>query len=190
MSGPTIPTRFAKEKCALVLIDVQEKFRDLIYDMPAVTASCSRLLRFCDRLEIPIVVAEHYPEGLGKTLPELMELIPEGSVPLEKITFSCADNNEFNERMESLDRKQIILCGLETHVCVYQTACDLLLRGLQVAVAMDAVSSRSRQNRENGFLRMRELGAQIMSVEMILFEILKKAKTDDFKSVAGILKET
>ncbi|MHC4550159.1 MAG: hydrolase [Planctomycetota bacterium] len=178
-----------KDHAGLVVIDLQERFRDLVDGLPAVVAACSRLVRFCARLDVPMVVTEHYPAGLGRTLPELAETLPASATRLEKITFSCCGDDGFMQAVRDLGRAQWILCGIEAHVCVYQTAIGLLREGRQVAVAADAVSSRRGADREVGIERMRDLGVQVMSVEMILFEILKQAKTDDFQAVADLLKE-
>lgn len=176
------------ERSALVVVDVQERFRDLIHDMPAVIAACSRLIRFCARLEIPILVTEQYPAGLGKTIPELAELLP-GHDALEKLTFSCCGDEGFAHAVAALGRDQFLVCGIETHVCVYQTVRDLRAAGHQVAVAADAVSSRRVRDRDTALALMRDLGAQLMTVEMMLFEILVRAGTPEFKRVADILKE-
>jgi nicotinamidase-related amidase len=184
---PRVPARLEKKKCLLVLVDVQERFRGLIDGMDGVVRNSARLLRFCDRLDIPVVVTEQYPQRLGRTVPELAALAP-GAVPYEKLTFSCAGDRRFMGRLQSLGRSQAILCGIEAHVCVYQTVFDLLALDWQVAVAADAVSSRRPAERDLGLARMRELGAQVMGAEMIMFEILREAGTPDFKAVADVLK--
>ncbi|MFO7654272.1 MAG: isochorismatase family protein [Candidatus Krumholzibacteriia bacterium] len=188
--GPvrSVPPRLEKQRAALVLIDMQERFRDLIDDGPAVTAACSRLVRFCRQLEIPVLVTEHYSRGLGVTITELRQLF-DPFQPIEKIAFSCCGSGEFNDALDRTGRDQIVLCGIEAHVCVYQTAFDLLRKGKQVAVAADAVTARSPVNRDLGLRRMSELGVQTMGVEMIMFEILRQAKTEEFQAVAPILKE-
>ncbi len=182
-----LPDKLDRERVVLVVIDMQEKFRNLIHGMPEVIQGCSRLIRFWDRLGLPILVTEHYPAGLGSTLPELREILRDVS-PLEKITFSCHGDEAFRDRLRS-SRDQVVLCGIETHVCVYQTAYDLLRDHKQVALACDATSSRRQTDREIGLSRLAGLGCQNMSVEMMMFEILKVAKTDDFKLVADILRE-
>jgi isochorismate hydrolase len=183
-----LPPRLVRERAVLVLIDMQERFRALIQDIEPVIAGCSRLLRFCQRLDIPVVVTEHYPRGLGTTFPELRALV-EPWRPVEKIAFSCCGDDGFTRALADTARDQVVLCGIETHVCVYQTAFDLLHTGRQVAVAGDAVGSRRVADRELGLRRMAELGVQSMSTEMILFEILGRAKTEEFAAVADILKE-
>ncbi len=187
-SDASYTRRLEKNRVALVVIDLQERFRDIIHGMAAVATASDRLIRFCQHLEIPIVVTEHYPRGLGVTFPELRRLF-DPFKPVEKISFSCCGNGEFNNTIDQLKRDQIILCGIESHVCVYQTAFDLLNKGKQVAIAVDAISSRSAANREVGLQRMATLGTHNMCVEMIMFEILRRAKTDDFKLVANILRE-
>ncbi len=184
-----LPDRLQADRLVLVVIDVQERFRNVIHGMPQVVAACSRLIRFCDRLEIPVLVTEHYPRGLGSTLPELRDLLRPLRA-LEKITFSCELDEGFRAGLGATGRDQVVLCGIESHVCVYQTARDLLAAGRQVAVAADAVSSRRASDRETGLALMRDLGAQIMSAEMIMFEVLRIAGTAEFKRVADILKES
>ena len=184
-----LPPRLEKHHVALLVIDMQERFRDLIDGMPGVAAQCSRLVRFCARLEIPVVVTEQYPVALGRTLPELAGVLPKGTAPIEKTTFSCGGDEGFRKAVAGLRREQWVLCGIETHVCVYQTALDLLRDGRQVALAADAVSSRRPRDREMALGRMRDLGVQMMSTEMVLFEILRQAGTPDFRAVAAILKE-
>ena len=188
MKGPSLLERFTADRCVLVVVDLQEKFRDLIHGMDQVVDGSSRLIRFCQALDIPILVTEHYPRGLGVTLSEIRRLFQPFSC-IEKIHFSCGGNPEFNEAVKKLGRDQIILCGIETHVCIYQTAFDLAGDGHQVAVAVDAVSSCSPSDREIGLKRMSEIGIQSMGVQMLMFEILKKAGTEQFKKVAPIIKD-
>ena len=183
-----IPVSFQKQNTALIVVDIQELFRTLIYDMNSVIANSSRLVRFCDRLEIPVIFSEQYSKAFGATVKEISEVAHQYK-PVEKISFSCAGDSGFISKLESTKRKQIILCGLETHVCVYQTARDLLQKGYQISIAADAISSRNVSNRNLGLAYMRDLGVQVMTAEMIMFEILKIAKTADFELVSDILKE-
>ncbi len=181
------PQRIDRKQAVLIVVDVQERFRDLIDGMPDVIRNSARLISFCDRLDVPILASEQYPHGLGRTVSELRELL--GPVdPLEKLSFSCAGDTRFVGKLRGLGRSQFILCGIEAHVCVYQTAFDLLGMGWQVAVAADAVSSRLPSNREHGLAQMRDLGARIMSTEMLMFEMLRAAGTPEFKRVADLLK--
>ena len=183
-----IPRRLKPSRAILIVVDVQELFRPLIHQMELVVANCSRLMRFSDRLDIPQIVTEHYPAKLGGTIESLASLAPNFD-PVEKISFSCAGDAGFLSRLKSTRRDQVILCGIETHVCIYQTARDLLDEGYQVVIAADAVSSRQVTNRNLGLAYMRDLGAQVMTTEMVMFEIRRVARTDEFKSVSEILKE-
>jgi len=184
---PILPPRLQKIRTCLVVVDMQELFRPLIHHLEQVLANCSRLVRFCDRLEIPLLVTEQYPARLGATVPELAGLTRKFA-PVEKLSFSCAGDAQFLSQLQALHRDQIVLCGIEAHVCIYQTARDLLEDGYQVVVAADAVSSRQVSDRNLALAYLRDLGAQVMTTEMIMFEILKVARTDDFKTVADVLK--
>ncbi len=188
MQDQKLPARLETARTVLVVVDIQEKFRDLIHGMDQVVAGTSRLIRFCQFLDIPILVTEHYPRGLGVTISEIRRLFKPFAC-IEKIHFSCYGNADFKEALKRLGGDQIILCGIETHVCIYQTAFDLLRQGKQVAVAVDAVSSCSATDREIGLKRMSEIGVQSMGVQMLMFEILRQAGTEQFKKVAPILKE-
>jgi len=182
------PKRLDKNNTALVVIDIQKLFEPMIHEMDTVIANSSRLIRFSDRLCMPVLMTEHNPQKLGPTVSALSELVPRVE-PIEKISFSCAGDHIFMSKLKATHREQVILCGIESHVCVYQTARDLLEDGYQVVVAADAVSSRQVSNRNLGLAYMRDIGVQIMTSEMIFFELLRIAKTDDFNAVADILKE-
>ncbi|MFI5402405.1 MAG: hydrolase [Planctomycetota bacterium] len=184
-----LPPRLEKQRVALLLIDMQERFRDLIDGMAGVVAQCSRLVRFCDRLGIPVVVTEQYPAALGRTLAELAAVLPKGAAPIEKTTFSCGGDEGFRRAVAGVKREQWVLCGIEAHVCVCQTALDLVRDGRQVALAADATSSRRPRDRDLALARMRDSGVEVTSTEMVLFEILRQAGTADVKSVAPILQE-
>ncbi len=184
-----VPDRLTPDRTALVVIDIQERFRDLIYNVEGILAATSRIIKFSQAMEMPVLVTEHYSRGLGVTVTELRNLF-KPLQPLEKIHFSCQGNEGFRKALADTGRDQIILCGIETHVCVYQTAADLLREGKQVAVAVDAVSSLSAVNRQIGLQRMSEMGVQTMGVQMLMFELLRKAGTSDFKAVSGLLKES
>ena len=184
---PPIPDRLDRQRCCLVVIDLQERFREIIVGMDDVLDATGRLIRFCQQLEIPILVTEHYPRGLGVTVPEVRELFHPFAAQ-EKVHFSCCGDKDFRESLSGTGRDQILLCGIEAHVCIYQTAADLLRDGKQVAVAADALSSCTAENRRLGLRRMSELGVQTMGAQMIMFEILHRAGTTDFKTVAPLLK--
>jgi len=127
------------------------------------------------------------PKALGPTVPDIAELLT-GEEPIDKASFSCAGHEAFNAKLEALGREQVLLCGIETHVCIYQTAMDLLARGLPVTVVADAVSSRTAQNRQIGLDRLATEGVILASTEMVLFELLRTAEHPRFKQIAKLVK--
>ncbi len=168
-----------REKAALVVVDVQEGFRS--YDsFDAVAQACSKLVRGARILEVPRIVSEQYPKGLGHTAPELGL---QDELVVEKSVFSAA-------RAEGFDlegRAQAIVCGIETHVCVSQTVLDLLDRGIEVHVPADAVGSRHVLDYERGLERLERAGAVVSTVESVLFELLERAGTPQFKEVQRLI---
>lgn len=182
-----LPDRLTADRTVLVVVDLQEKFRDLIHGMDQVMERSRRLIGFCRELKIPVLVTEQYPRGLGVTASEIREACRPFTA-IEKMTFSCAGADGFNQALRATGRDQVILCGIETHVCVYQTACDLLREGRQVIIAADAVSSCGAADRELGLQRLRDVGADIMGTQMIMFEILREAGTPAFRNVSALLR--
>lgn len=175
------------EKTVLVLVDVQGKLATLMYNKEEFFSNVIKLIKGAKALELPIIWNEQLPDKLGPTIPEIRELLS-GLAPLDKNTFSCCGNSEFSAKLESTGRKQVLLAGMETHVCVYQTAIDLMSLGYDVYLIADAVSSRTLRNIELGIEAMKNAGAKITCVEMALFEILRKAKGEMFKEIIGIVK--
>ena len=146
-----------------------------------------RLAKGAGAMNLPILVTEQYPKGIGRTVAELAEIVPEFA-PLEKIAFSCCGARNFSSALASRNVRDVVVCGIEAHVCVCQTALDLLDLGLGVFVAADAISSRTPENWQHGIERMRDAGATIVSTEMILFELLEEAGTDQFKKILELIK--
>jgi nicotinamidase-related amidase len=173
-----------RERAALVVIDVQEAFRPAVLDFEQVAASVSVLVRGARVLGLPVLVTEQYPKGLGHTVREVAEHL-DGVQPLEKVCFSAVDAEGFRD---SLARDQVLLCGIEAHVCVSQTAEDLLADGREVHVAQDAVTSRTADNRALGLHKMERAGATVTSVETALFELLGRAGTPEFKEVQALIR--
>jgi nicotinamidase-related amidase len=172
-----------RERAALVVVDVQEAFRPAVRDFDEVAAGAATLVRGALVLGLPVVVTEQYPRGLGATVPEVAEHL-DGIEPIDKVCFSAAAADGFDLG----GRDQVLLCGIESHVCVSQTAHDLLDRDVEVHVAADAVSSRTERNRDLGLHKMESSGAVVTSVETALFELLGAAGTDEFKQVQGLVK--
>jgi len=169
----------ARERAALVVVDVQEAFRQYA-SFERVAAASAQLLQGARILEVPAIVSEQYPKGLGHTAPEVGL---EGEKPLEKTVFSAVRAEDFDLR----GRDQAIVCGIETHVCVSQTVHDLLDRGVEVHVPADAVGSRHAIDYERGLERMERAGAVVSTVEAALFELLERAGTPEFKAVQKLI---
>ena len=169
----------ARDRAALVVVDVQEAFRPAVQDFDGVVEGTRRLMEGAKVLGIPVVVTEQYPKGLGRTVEELGEV-----EPVEKTCFSAARADGF----DLAGRDQALVCGIEAHVCVSQTAHDLLEQGVEVHVASDAVTSRTEANREVGLHKMERSGAIVTSVETALFELVGAAGSDEFKAIQRLIK--
>lgn len=173
-----------RERTTLVVIDVQEAFRKALDRFDEVAAKAAQLVRGAAAIGVPIVVTEQYPKGLGTTVPEIAESLPSGVQALDKVRFSAVGVEGF----ELGGRDQALVCGIEAHVCVAQTALDLIDLEAEVHVAADAVGSRTDADRDIGLARMERAGAEITSVEMALFELLGSADAPGFKEVQAIVK--
>lgn len=173
--------------CVLVLIDLQERLVGAMHEQGRLVDQTRRLLSGVTTLGVPVIVSEQVPEKLGPTIPDLASLLP-GWAPIPKSTFSCMGEPVFVERLRESGRGTILLAGIETHVCVYQTARDLLDAGYQVELVADAVSSRAPSNIEVGIRRMLSDGARLTSVEMCLFELQRAAGDDSFRTISRIVR--
>ena len=171
------------DRTTLVVVDVQEAFRRVVPDFDRIAKATATLIEGAQAIGIPVVITEQYPKGLGDTVPEVAEHLPEDTQPLEKVCFSAAHAEGFDLG----GRDQALVCGVETHVCVNQTALDLLESGVDVQVAEDAVGSRTGANKQVGLHKMERAGAEITSVETALFELLGRAGTDEFKRVQKLI---
>ncbi|MCW9040189.1 MAG: isochorismatase family protein [Rhodospirillales bacterium] len=174
-------------RSALLVIDVQERLMPAIYEAKRVVSNARILMRAATRLDIPMLVSEQYPKGLGHSVSAVAELAPTGAV-LEKVHFSCVSDRDYLERFRSLGRGQAVVCGAEAHVCVLQTVMGLLEENAAVFVVADAVSSRTPRNHRLAIQRMRAAGASIVSTEMAIFEWLNKAGTPEFKELSALIK--
>ncbi|MBI1815800.1 MAG: isochorismatase family protein [Deltaproteobacteria bacterium] len=173
---------------AVVMIDVQEAYRGATVNHDGVMRALNRLLRVTAQLEIPLLVTEQYPKGLGHTMKELVELFPPGQRVIEKLSLSCCGETSFAAALDGLHRRQIVVCGLEAHACVNQTVHDLLDQGYQVHLPHDAISSRFELDYRVGWEKMIGSGAVPTSVEMICLEWVRTAAAPDFKAVQKIIK--
>ena len=176
-----------RTRTALAVVDVQEAFRPAVLDFETVARNVATLVQGARILELPMLVTEQYPRGLGDTVPEVARHL-EGIERMEKVCFSAVEADGFYARLNAEERDQVLLCGIESHVCVNQTAEDLLAEGREVHVARDAVSSRSAANRELGLHKMERAGAVVTSVETALFELLRAAGTPEFKEIQNLVR--
>ena len=179
--------KLERDRTALVVVDVQEAFRPAIVQFDRVARNVGVLVQGAHALSIPLLVTEQYPKGLGRTVPEVSRHL-DGITPIEKDCVSAADAEQFSERLAQSGRDQVLLCGIESHVCVSQTADDLLAGGREVHVAQDAVSSRTEENRALGLHKMEQAGAVVTSVEAALFELLGAAGTPEFKEIQRLVR--
>jgi nicotinamidase-related amidase len=179
--------RITRTKAGLVVVDLQERLLPAIFEQQRVVQNTVRLIQGAALLQVPIFATEQYRLGLGPTVPEVAAAIP-GFAPMEKLAFSACGATGFAAALEQKQVSEAILCGIEAHVCVTQTCLDLLDKGLRVFVAADAVSSRTPENHHAGLDRMRAAGAVIVSTEMVLFELLERAGTAEFKQILNLIK--
>ena len=170
----------SKEESCLVLVDVQEKLTPHIQHSQNLISRCEWLLRLAQELDVPTVISEQYPQGLGATVEALREF----GTALPKVHFSCARDASIKSHLQTLGRKQIVLIGIETHVCVLQTAIDLIDSGYDVFVVVDAVSSRKELDHHYGLKRIKQTGGWLVTSEMVFFEWVEKAGPSEFKALS------
>ncbi len=176
-----------REHTVLLVIDVQGNLAQAMHEKDMLFQQLDTIIRGAQALEVPIVVTEQYPRGLGPTVPEIAQRIP-NMQPVSKVAFSCCGEERFMHQLHSLNRQQVVIVGIEAHVCVYQTAVELVSAGFEVEVVADAVSSRTPANKSIGLAKIRDGGAGITCVETVLFELLKEAGGATFKTIQGLIK--
>lgn len=183
----SVPDTLTTENAVLVLIDYQERLFPAMHDPDRLLNNVLKLVRGASVFGLPVIVTEQYPQGLGTTLPQIAELIP-GVAPLAKTCFSACDDEAFLKALRNTERTQVLLAGIETHICVYQTALALVRGGWQVQVVTDACASRDPANEVAALRRMEAAGVAPTNVEMALFELLKVARGEVFKQISRIVK--
>jgi isochorismate hydrolase len=176
-----------RDNSLVLLVDMQERLLPVMANGRQCAENCAILLRAAAELRIPILASEQYRRGLGPTVGPLAELVP-ADKRLEKMEFSCHDNSRIHTVLSGAGRRQILLAGIEAHVCVLQTAEGLLAADFQVFVAADAVASRKTENRDLALRRLDRSGAVVVSVEMALFEWLKTAETPEFRAISKMIR--
>jgi nicotinamidase-related amidase len=177
------------ERCALVVVDIQEKLLPPIFNKETLVRNSQLLVRLAKILSIPVMVTTQYSKGLGAVVPEIASLLTD--VPtMDKLAFSCFGSDQFRARLKALpgNRNTVLLCGMEAHICVMQTALGALNEGYLVHIASDAVGSRAEWNWKIGLDRMQAAGAVISSTEMMMYELLRCSGTQQFKELLPYLK--
>jgi nicotinamidase-related amidase len=185
MSHPKILDR---EKTVLVVIDMQEAFRHSINEFEQIASRISMAIRGFQILNLPVIITEQYPKGLGRTAEELLFSLPPDFEFIEKTAFSSCGAKAFVDKLGEIGARQILLCGIETHVCVNQTAHDLLSLGYEVHLLEDCVSSRYGHDKKAAFHKLKMSGVISSSVEMALFELMRDSKHEQFKEIQDLIK--
>jgi nicotinamidase-related amidase len=175
------------ENTALVVIDIQSKLWNVMFEKEALLENSQKLIKGIKVMGVPIILTEQNPKGLGPTAPELLQLLTDIK-PVLKFEFNCYQNRDFQKALSNLNRKQILLCGIESHICVYQTAMALLDSGYEVQVVADVVSSRAARNRDIALTRLQSEGAKLTVSEMVLYELLQTAESPQFKDMLKVIK--
>jgi nicotinamidase-related amidase len=183
-------TLINRNRAVLAIVDIQERLLGALAEERR-TAVVERTLVAIDTalvLGVPVLVSEQYPKGLGPTAAVIRERLGDAFAPVEKLAFSCGRSPEFRVALEQTGRREVIICGVETHVCVLQTALDLVREGYQVFVAADAVASRRDLDRDTALALLRQAGVTIGTTEMFAFQMLECAGTDEFRKISKIVK--
>ncbi|QFZ54450.1 hydrolase [Oceanihabitans sp. IOP_32] len=175
------------ENTGLILVDVQGKLARTVFESESLIANIEKLIKGCKILGIPIVWLEQYPEGLGHTVPEISKLL-KNQKPIEKRFFNALDEKQIEHEIVKLNKPNWLICGIEAHVCVYQTAMGLLAKKLNVELVADCIASRKKYDREIAIKKMRDQGAHLSSLEICLFELTKDSKTEVFKKILPLIK--
>jgi nicotinamidase-related amidase len=176
------------KRSALVIIDMQESFRTKIADFAETAARIAVMVQAARLLNLPILVTEQYPKGLGHTAEEIVAALPGAVQPIEKTTFSSCGAQQFQSQLQQAAASQVIVCGIEAHICVNQTVHDLLAREFKVHLLTDCITSRDPDNKHTAVAKMETSGAIPSSVEMALFELMRDARHEQFRAIQGLIK--
>lgn len=182
-----MPWTIRADQSVLVIIDVQERLCPAMGDPRRVLHNGMRLIKGAARLNVPVVATEQYPQGIGPTMFDLRDLLPDGAV-IQKMTFSAAREPAFTARLADLGVRQVVMMGTEAHVCVQQSALELAEKGFEVFVVTDACSSRKPSDQDAAYERMAAKGLSMVTTEMVLFEWMGEAGTDAFRDVLPLIK--
>lgn len=180
--------RFQRENTAAIIVDYQERIVPAMEESETLLAQAEKLIKGLQILEVPMIVTQQYTKGLGMTIPQMMELFGEDFHYTDKVSFSVYENEEARKELEESGRKQIIVCGIEAHVCVLMTCLDLKAAGYDVIVAVDSIRSRKKEDYAYALERMKQEGIFLTTTEAILFELTSSAKSPYFKEISKLVK--
>ncbi|WP_281232792.1 hydrolase [Flavobacterium gelatinilyticum] len=176
-----------QENTGLLVIDVQGKLAQIVHNSEKLAVNLEKLIMGCQILSIPIIWAEQNPKGLGGTIPQIEKLLREQQ-PVEKYSFNAFDDEIFKQAVIDSGRKQWLICGIEAHICVYQTAMGLLSNNFEVEIVTDCVSSRSKENMDTALQKLQNKGASLTTIEMCLYELVKDSRREIFKEILTLIK--
>jgi nicotinamidase-related amidase len=183
---PASIPRLDRKTAAVLVVDIQERLTPVIWGYERLEKYAKAAIMAARELGLPVLCTEQYPKGLGPTMPSIREILP--TAPLAKVHFSCGADPAVAQALRDAGRKQVMVVGMETHVCVLQTARDLMAQGYEVHVCADAVSSRTEEHRRVALEMMRDGGAIVTSAETAIFDLLHQAGTPEFKRVSAFVK--
>ncbi len=176
-----------QENTGLILIDVQGKLARMMHESETLIKNITNLVKGAKALSLPIIWLEQYPKGLGETVPEIKSLLTDNK-PIEKNTFSAFDDENIKKAIEVSGKKQWLICGIEAHICVYQTAMGFLANNYEVEVVTDCISSRAESNIKFATEKLQSKGVGLTNIEMCLYEMLKGSKHKNFKDILPLIK--
>lgn len=180
--------QLSRESAALAVIDMQEAFRPVMPDFGEVASRIAVAVEGARLLEVPVIVTEQYPRGLKHTAGEIVAKLPVELKPIEKSCFSSCGEEDFISQLTSRNVKQVMVCGIEAHICVLQTSLDLLARGFEVFLLADCITSRRPENKQAALARLTQSGAIHSTLEMVLFEMMRTADSPQFKAIQNLIK--
>ena len=181
-------SQLSRESVALAVIDMQEAFRPVISDFGEVASRISKAVQGARMLEVPVIVTEQYPKGLKHTAEEIIARLPPELTPIEKSCFSSCGSEDFLGQLTRRNIKQVLVCGIEAHICVMQTSLDLLARGFEVFILADCITSRVQENKQAALARLTQAGAVESTLEMALFEMMRTADSPQFKAIQKLIR--
>lgn len=182
------PNTLQYGQAAFVVIDMQDAFRAAISDFVETSARIALMTHATRLLNVPLIITEQYPKGLGRTAGEILAVLPEDFEAIEKTAFSSCGASSFMTKLEESKAWQVIICGIEAHICVNQTTHDLLANGYQVHLLTDCITARTQNNKKVGMEKMVRSGAILSSIEMALFELMRDAKHEQFRAIQKLIK--